>query len=502
MTSQIDEQTIDADQVNFNFENSFARDLEGFFVHCEASTAPDPQLLLFNKPLAEELHLKASNLHTTVGAEIFSGNKPPEGAMPLAQVYAGHQFGNFSPQLGDGRALLLGEIIDKAGVRQDIQLKGSGQTPFSRRGDGKAALGPVLREYLISEAMHALGVPTTRSLAAVSTGEKVFRETPLPGAVLTRVASSHLRVGTFEFFAARREFDKVRRLADYAIARHYPEVADAENPFLAFFKSVAHSQLSLVARWMSIGFIHGVMNTDNTAISGQTIDYGPCAFMDKFSPKTVFSSIDTQGRYAYGNQPSILIWNLCRLAETLIPHIDDNKDRAVEILTDEIKGYENEFKSIWLNLMRRKIGLNNEEEGDLKLIQALLNAMEESEADFTLTFRRLSRAISGDSLGTRNLFVNPTSYDSWERDWFARLERETISKECRSATMDQVNPVYIPRNHKVEEALSFAVEEGDLSAFEKILSIVIKPFDEVAGQESYAEPAPETDIPYRTFCGT
>ena len=488
--------------INWNFDNSYSRLSDAFKEHIKPVAVKDPELVIVNESLSKELDLDLTKINKDKLSSLFTGNTLPEGSNSIAQAYAGHQFGNFSPQLGDGRALLLGEIIDKAGVRQDIQLKGSGQTPFSRRGDGKAALGPVLREYLISEAMYALGVPTTRSLAAVSTGEKVFRETPLPGAVLTRVASSHLRVGTFEFFAARREFDKVRRLADYAIARHYPEVADAENPFLAFFKSVAHSQLSLVARWMSIGFIHGVMNTDNTAISGQTIDYGPCAFMDKFSPKTVFSSIDTQGRYAYGNQPSILIWNLCRLAETLIPHIDDNKDRAVEILTDEIKGYENEFKSIWLNLMRRKIGLNNEEEGDLKLIQALLNAMEESEADFTLTFRRLSRAISGDSLGTRNLFVNPTSYDSWERDWFARLERETISKECRSATMDQVNPVYIPRNHKVEEALSFAVEEGDLSAFEKILSIVIKPFDEVAGQESYAEPAPETDIPYRTFCGT
>ena len=502
MTAQTNDKIVDGDGVTFNFENSFARELDGFFVPCEAAKAPEPRLLLFNQPLAEELCLKSSQLNTSMGAEIFSGNQPPQGAEPLAQVYAGHQFGNFSPQLGDGRALLLGEIIDKAGIRQDIQLKGSGQTPFSRRGDGKAALGPVLREYLISEAMFALGVPTTRSLAAVSTGEKVFRETPLPGAVLTRVASSHLRVGTFEFFAARGEFDKVRRLADYAIARHYPEVVDAENPFLAFFKSVAQAQLSLVAHWMSIGFIHGVMNTDNTAISGQTIDYGPCAFMDTFSPATVFSSIDTQGRYAYGNQPSILIWNLCRLAETLIPLIDDDKDAAVEIATKEVKGFEKEFKNIWLNLMRRKIGLNTEEEGDFELIQTLLNAMQEGEADFTLTFRRLSQVILGDRATIRDLFSNPAPYELWEAEWISRLQNETTQPGSRVSMMNKVNPIYIPRNHKVEEALSMAVEEGDLKEFQNLLSIVSEPFNEIAGQEKYIDPAPKTNVPYRTFCGT
>ena len=502
MGAQTNDKVADADGVIFNFENSFARELDGFFVPCEAAKVPEPRLLLFNRPLAEELYLNPSELNTSMGAEIFSGNQPPQGAAPLAQVYAGHQFGNFSPQLGDGRALLLGEIIDKAGIRQDIQLKGSGQTPFSRRGDGKAALGPVLREYLISEAMYALGVPTTRSLAAVSTGEKVFRETPLPGAVLTRVASSHLRVGTFEFFAARGEFDKVRRLADYAIARHYPELVDAENPFLGFFKSVAQAQLSLVAHWMSIGFIHGVMNTDNTAISGQTIDYGPCAFMDTFSPTTVFSSIDVQGRYAYGNQPSIIIWNLCRLAETLVPLIDEDKSLAIELVTEEVKALESEFKSVSLNFMRYKIGLNTKENGDFELVQGLLNAMQEGEADFTLTFRRLSQAIRGESNSIRHLFNNPTLFDLWERDWRSRLGRETFSPEERATKMDKVNPVYIPRNHKVEEALSMAVDDGDLSAFESILSTVSAPFVEVSGREGYAEPAPKTTVPYRTFCGT
>ena len=502
MTSQRDDTLVDTEEVIFNFDNSFARDLGGFFVACNAAKVPEPSLLIFNQPLAEELRLNSSKLETPFGAEIFSGNRTPNGATLIAQVYAGHQFGSFSPQLGDGRALLLGEIIDSAGKRQDVQLKGSGRTPFSRSGDGKAALGPVLREYLVSEAMHALSVPTTRSLAAVLTGEKVIRERPLPGAVLTRVASSHLRIGSFEFFAARGEFDKVHRLADYAIARHYPDLLHAEKPYLAFFKSVAHEQISLVAHWMSIGFIHGVMNTDNTAISGQTIDYGPCAFMDTFNPATVFSSIDVQGRYAYGNQPSIIMWNLCRLAETLVPLIDNDENRAIELVNDEVKAFESEFKSVWLNFMRHKIGLNNPENGDFELIQGLLNAMQEGEADFTLTFRRLSQAVRGESASIRHLFNNPTLYDLWERDWRSRLGREITSSEERATKMDEVNPVYIPRNHKVEEALSMAVNDGDLSGFETILSTVSAPFVEVLGREGYAEPAPKTTVPYQTFCGT
>ncbi len=492
----------EAKHVDFKFDNSFARELEGFFVPCKAAKVPNPSILMFNKRLAKELSLDPATLQTPLGAKIFSGNLLPDGATPLAQAYAGHQFGHFSPQLGDGRALLLGEIIDMQGKRQDIQLKGSGRTPFSRGGDGKAALGPILREYLISEAMYALGVPTTRSLAAVTTGEDVVRETAIPGAILTRISASHLRVGTFEFFAARDQTDMVRRLADYAIARHYPAAQQSKNPYLEFFKSVASAQTTLVAHWMSIGFIHGVMNTDNTAISGQTIDYGPCAFMDTFSPKTVFSSIDTQGRYAYGNQPSILLWNLMRLAETLVKLVDVNEDRSIELLTDEAKNLAGAYDEIWLTNMRAKIGLKTNKNGDAALIQKLLDAMQEGEADFTLTFRKLSDAIRGESTAARQQFKNPELFDLWENDWRPRLEQEPIPNKDRAVEMDKVNPLYIPRNHRVEEALSKAVDHGNLSVFEDLLSVVSAPFEEVTGNERFAEPAPKTSVPYQTFCGT
>ena len=346
----------DNSRLNFNFDNSFARSLEGFFVSCQAEPAVAPKLLQFNHALAEELGLDPVALDSEAGLEIFSGNVTPMGSEPLAQAYAGHQFGGFAPQLGDGRALLLGEVIDTQQQRRDIQLKGSGRTPFSRGGDGKAALGPVLREYLIGEGMHALGIPTTRALAAVTTGEKVYRELPLPGAILTRVAASHIRVGTFEFGAARGDVDKVRALADYAIARHYPDTADAENPYLAFVAAVSEAQAVLVARWMNIGFIHGVMNTDNMTISGETIDYGPCAFMDSYAPGTVFSSIDHHGRYAYANQPAILSWNLTRLAETLVRFVDPDKDRAIELLTETIGRIQSLYETYWLAGMRSKIG--------------------------------------------------------------------------------------------------------------------------------------------------
>ena len=496
------DEMLDAEYVDFNFDNSFARELEGFFIHCDAAKVPKPSLLMFNQTLAEELSLDPQTLKTHLGAEIFSGNKLPQGAMPLAQAYAGHQFGNFTPQLGDGRALLLGEIIDARGNRQDVQLKGSGRTPFSRGGDGKAALGPVLREYMISEAMHALGVPTTRSLAAVTTGERVFRETEIPGAVLTRISDSHLRVGTFEFFAARGQTDMVRRLADYAISRHYPMVLETSDPYLEFFKSVASAQAALVAHWMSIGFIHGVMNTDNTAISGQTIDYGPCAFMDKFSLTTVFSSIDLQGRYAYGNQPSILMWNLMRLAETLIALVHVDEDRAIELLTDAAKNVATVYEGFWLAHMRAKIGLHTAEDGDYDLIQNLLNIMQEGEADFTLTFRRLSNAIRGEKAAVCEQFKDPDLFNFWETEWHPRLDREKVPIEDRAAAMDKVNPIYIPRNHKVEEALSAAVDADDLTLFEDMLSVVSAPFQEVFGRENFIEAAPITSVPYQTFCGT
>lgn len=485
----------------FNFDNSFARSLGGFFKSCQAEPAAAPKLLQFNHALAEELGLDPVALDSEAGLAIFSGNVKPDGSEPLAQAYAGHQFGGFSPQLGDGRALLLGEVIDTQQQRRDIQLKGSGRTPYSRGGDGLAAIGPVLREYLIGEGMHALGVPTTRALAAVATGKHVYREIVLPGAILTRVAASHIRVGTFQYGGARGDILKVRELADYAIQRHYPDTADAENPYLAFFAAVADAQAALVARWMNIGFIHGVMNTDNMTISGETIDYGPCAFMDRYAASTVFSSIDQYGRYAYANQPEILTWNLARLAETLIPHVDTNKERAIELLTETIECIQPLYESYWLARMRSKIGLSMEDILDQELINDLLKVMEAGHADFTLVFRRLSQALRGDSNAVRNLFEEPDAFDAWAERWQKRLKQEKVAEETTAQAMDRVNPIYIPRNHKVEEALAAALNQ-DMTPFSKLLEVVSHPFDEVAGNEAYAEPAPATNRPYQTFCGT
>ena len=486
----------------FKFDNSFAHSMEGFFSYCQAESANAPRWLQFNHALAAELGLDPVALDSETGLAIFSGNAIPEGAQPIAQAYSGHQFGGFSPQLGDGRALLLGEVIDTQQQRRDIQLKGSGRTPFSRGGDGKAAVGPVLREYLIGEAMQALGVPTTRALAAVATGNVVYRETTLPGAILTRVAASHIRVGTFQYAAARRDEDKIRQLADYAIQRHYPETADVENPHLAFFAAVADAQASLVARWMSIGFIHGVMNTDNMTISGETIDYGPCAFMDRYSASTVFSSIDHGGRYAYSNQPEILIWNLSRLAETLIPLVNPKQEKAVELLTETIECIQPLYESYWLTAMRAKIGLSTEDPSDSQLINDLFMTMEKGNADFTLVFRRLSNALRGDSELVRGLFTNPVDFDVWEQRWWRRFEQDGISAETSAQMMDSLNPIYIPRNHKVEEALAAAVDREDLVPFKKLLNVLTNPFVEFEGNEDYAEPASPTEIPYKTFCGT
>jgi serine/tyrosine/threonine adenylyltransferase len=485
----------------FNFDNSFARSLDGFFKPCQAEPATAPKLLQFNHALAEELGLDPVALDSEAGLAIFSGNIKPDGSEPLAQAYAGHQFGGFSPQLGDGRALLLGEVIDTQQRRRDIQLKGSGRTPFSRGGDGLAAIGPVLREYLVGEAMHALGVPTTRALAAVATGKHVYREIALPGAILTRVAASHIRVGTFQYAGARGDILKVRELADYAIQRHYPDTADVENPYLAFFAAVADAQAALVAHWMNIGFIHGVMNTDNMTISGETIDYGPCAFMDRYAAGTVFSSIDQYGRYAYANQPEILTWNLARLAETLIPHVDTKKERAIELLTETIECIQPLYESYWLTGMRSKIGLSTEDILDQELINDLLKMMEAGQADFTLVFRRLSQTLRGDSEAMRNLFKEPIAFDAWSERWQKRLEKEEVVAETAAQEMDRVNPIYIPRNHKVEEALAAAANQ-DMTPFTKLLDVVSHPFEEVAGNEAYAEPAPATNRPYQTFCGT
>ncbi len=487
---------------HFDFDDSYRRSLEGFYVPWKAEEVPSPKLLVLNHQLAEELGLDANALKSATGVAIFSGNVAPAGSSPLAQVYAGHQFGGFSPQLGDGRALLLGEVIDSRGRRRDIQLKGSGRTPFSRGGDGKAAIGPVLREYLISEAMHALGIPTTRSLAAVSTGEFVQRETSLPGAVLTRIAASHIRVGTFQFFAARGETDKVRKLADYAIGRHYPDIQGAKNPYLAFFRTVMEAQAALVARWMHVGFIHGVMNTDNMTISGETIDYGPCAFLDAYAPDTVFSSIDTQGRYAYANQPVIAQWNLTRLAETLVARVHPDENQSRRLLTNEINKFPSLYLRHWLAGMRAKIGLMNEEDDDLDLFNGLFSAMEGQDVDYTLFFRDLSQAAVGNDAAVRALFNDPAALDPWANRWHARLKREPLAPEARARAMNQVNPIYIPRNHKVEEALNAAVQQQDLTRFTALLDVLGRPFDEIAGKEKFARPAPADSDPYQTFCGT
>ncbi|HYT55412.1 MAG TPA: YdiU family protein [Verrucomicrobiae bacterium] len=487
----------------FVFDNTYARELEGFYVTWKAAQVAQPRLVKLNRELAEELGLDAGALDSEEGARIFAGNEIPEGAAPLAQAYAGHQFGGFVPQLGDGRALLLGEVIDRNGRRRDIQLKGSGPTPFSRAGDGRAALGPVLREYLIGEAMHALGIPTTRALAAVVTGEPVFREEgALPGAVLTRVAASHVRVGTFQFFAGRGEQAKVRRLADYVIDRHYRELKGHANPYLALLERVCDSQAALIASWMHVGFIHGVMNTDNMAISGETIDYGPCAFMDHYDPATVFSSIDTQGRYAYANQPKIAQWNLARFAETLLSLIDADGKRAITRATEVVHAFPEQYERHWLKGMRAKLGLFTEDEADLNLATGFLTAIDSKKVDYTLAFRYLADAALSREEPIRALFADPSAYDLWSGHWRARLAREAVAPLVRAQAMRRANPAFIPRNHRVEEALSAAVERGDYAPFATLLNILARPFDDQPEFAAFAEPAPDGRGCYRTFCGT
>ncbi len=483
----------------FSFDNTYARELDGFYVACDATQAAQPRLVQLNRRLAEELGLDAAALNSEEGAGIFAGNATPEGAVPLAQAYAGHQFGGFVPQLGDGRALLLGEVIDRNGNRRDIQLKGSGPTPFSRAGDGRAALGPVLREYLLGEAMHALGIPTTRALAAVVTGEPVYRETALPGAVLTRVASSHIRVGTFQFFAVRGEQAKVRRLADYVIDRHYPELKSRANPYLGLLERVCERQAALIAGWMHVGFIHGVMNTDNMAICGETIDYGPCAFMDHYDPATVFSSIDTQGRYAYANQPKIAQWNLARLAETLLPLIDADESRAVARATEVINAFPEKYERQWLKGMRAKIGLTSEDEADFNLAAGFLTTMLSKKVDYTLAFRYLADAVLGREEPLRALFADPSAYDLWSGQWRARLARDALAPLARAQAMRRVNPAFIPRNHRVEEALSAAVERDDYAPFTTLLHILSRPFDDQPEFAAFAQPPPQGQERYQTF---
>ena len=495
----------------FSFDNTYARDLEGLYVPWKAAAVAQPKLIKLNHALAEELGLNAAALDTPEGALIFSGNQLPPGATTIAQAYAGHQFGGFSPQLGDGRALLLGEVIDKNGKRRDIAFKGSGRTPFSRGGDGKAALGPVLREYLIGEAMHALGIPTTRALAAVTTGETVRRERNLPGAVLARVAASHIRVGTFQFVTARGDDATLRKLADYVINRHYPELKDQADPYLGLLRAVCERQAELIARWMNAGFIHGVMNTDNMTLSGETIDYGPCAFMDQYNPATVFSSIDEQGRYAYANQSPIANWNLARLAEALLPLLageqNDDQDRAVEKAMEILEPFQQRYEHYWLRGMRLKLGLARDEADDLALARDFLAGMEGQGVDFTKAFRCLAdaaEAVDATREGwLRKLYADDTALNAWLPRWRARQNVESVVPAQRAQAMRAVNPVYIPRNHRVEEALAAAVDVGDYAPFEKLLTVLQQPFEEKTEFSAYADPAPASkSAGYQTFCGT
>jgi len=490
--------------VHFPFQNTYAALPANFFARVAPTPVAAPRLIKLNRPLAVHLGLDPDVLSSPEGAEILAGKRVPDGADPIAMAYAGHQFGHFVPQLGDGRAILLGEVIDADGVRRDIQLKGSGPTPFSRRGDGRAALGPVLREYIVSEAMFALGIPTTRSLAAVITGENVMRETMLPGAVLTRVASSHIRVGTFQFFAARGDTDGIRTLADHAIARHYPDAAKAERPYHALLEGVVARQANLVARWLLVGFIHGVMNTDNSSISGETIDYGPCAFMDDYDPGQVFSSIDEQGRYAYANQPRIALWNLTRLAECLLPLFSDDKDKAIEQAQLILGEFAEEFSAAYQAGLRAKIGLFTQRDGDEALVQDLLDAMAKNQADFTLTFRHLAEAARGadGDENVRSQFTDPAVFTEWAAHWRQRLADEPQTPAERHAAMRAVNPAFIPRNHRVEAVIQAAVNNDDYAPFEELLTVLAKPFDDQPQFAAYADPPQPDQRVTQTFCGT
>lgn len=499
----------------FGFDNTYARELPGSYVAWKPAAVPEPRLLFMNLDLADELGVPPEALHGATGAALFTGNQLPDDAEPIAQAYAGHQFGGFSPQLGDGRALLLGEVLDREGRRRDIAFKGSGRTPFSRGGDGKAAVGPMLREALIGEAMHALGIPTTRALAVAATGEPVYREGALPGAVLTRVAASHLRVGTFQFFAARGDLERLRALADYTIARHDPELAGTPERHLGLLRAVAQRQARLVAQWMNVGFIHGVMNTDNMALSGETIDYGPCAFMEAYDPGAVFSSIDHGGRYAYANQPHIARWNLARFAETLLPLMAEPDDeaavqRVVADVTAVIDAFPAWHAAALLGGQREKLGLFNatpaDDEADGTLADDWLTLLHTQAVDFTLAWRRLAAAAEGQPEPLRDLFVDRATLDAWLARWRARCARDdatgAVTAAERATRMRHASPAVIPRNHRVEEALA-AATEGDLTPFDELLAALRQPWDEAASLSRYAEPAPtEMTAGYRTFCGT
>jgi serine/tyrosine/threonine adenylyltransferase len=495
------------DGVRFGFENTYARLPERFYAKVNPVSVSAPRLVKLNVELARKLGLVPEVLASAEGVEVLAGNRVAEGSEPLAMAYAGHQFGHFVPQLGDGRANLIGEVRGADGVLYDIQLKGSGPTPFSRRGDGRAALGPVLREYIVSEAMAALGVPSTRALAAVTTGEQVLRDWVQPGAVLTRVAASHLRVGTFQYFAARGDVEGVRVLADYAIARHYPEAAQSGRPYRALLDGVIGRQSRLVAQWMLLGFIHGVMNTDNTSISGETIDYGPCAFMEAYEPDKVFSSIDQQGRYAYSNQPHAMHWNLARLAEAFLPLLvqeEGSEEAGLASAHEALAAFAPQFEAARESGLRRKLGLSTEREGDAALGEDLLERMAANRADFTLTFRRLCEAAACPEADAdvRALFADGGEYDAWAKRWRQRLVLEDVPAQERAAAMRFASPMFIPRNHLVERALRAATEREDFQPFEGLLDVGSRPYDDRPEMERYATPARPEECVRATFCGT
>ncbi|MDN4071750.1 protein adenylyltransferase SelO [Fictibacillus terranigra] len=484
------------EKAGWNLDNSYARLPELFFSVIEPNPVRSPQLVILNQPLAKALGLDPEALQAGEGIDVFAGNRVPEGSLPLAQAYAGHQFGNFT-RLGDGRALLVGEQLTPGGERFDIQLKGSGRTPYSRGGDGRAALGPMLREYIISEAMHGLRIPTTRSLAVVTTGEPVYRETELTGAVMTRVASSHLRVGTFEYAYHWGTTEDIKALADYALERHYPDVEKKENRYLTLLEEVIKRQAKLIAQWQLVGFIHGVMNTDNMTISGETIDYGPCAFMDAFSSDTVFSSIDIQGRYAYGNQPPIAVWNLSRFAESLLPLLHEEQDKAIELAEKTLSQFKDLFQNHWQSGMKAKLGWFGAEEQDEALISELLHLMEKHRADYTNTF--LALTFDRDE---KNALFEDEEFARWRERWQARREKHAGSSADSVQLMKDSNPAVIPRNHRVEEALEAAVSKGDYSVMEKLLDVLSNPYAHTAEQAGYSSPPPDDGQCYKTYCGT
>jgi len=478
--------------IGWHFDNTYSKLSNTFKEEVKPTPVHNPELVVLNDQLAKDLNLDFSKIEKKDLSQIFSGNTLPKGSTTIAQAYAGHQFGHFT-MLGDGRAVLLGEHLVNNTNRYDVQFKGSGRTSFSRSGDGRAVLGPMLREYIISEAIHALKIPTTRSLAVVKTGEKVVRENLLPGAILTRVASSHIRVGTFQYIAAKQNIDDLNTLVNYTINRHYPEIQSSKNKALDLLNLVMERQCELVVNWMRVGFIHGVMNTDNMAISGETIDYGPCAFMDHYNPKTVFSSIDKFGRYSFSNQPPITKWNLSRFAECLIPLIDNNEDKAIQLATGTIDNFQNIYEEKWLNMMRDKLGLFGDHKDDKKLINDLLNWMEKNKADYTNTFCYLMNIKINDQIYKDEYFVK------WYNEWQKRISENNNSKEKSLKLMNNVNPIIIPRNHKVEEALK-AANEDDLEVMNRLLSKLENPYDEQKGIDDYQSPS--SDESYQTFCGT